>query len=162
MNENLSIEDLLARMQIEEVQYNYARGIDRRDWARYRSVFADEVQIDFSTWSGLNTHMRADDWVERVRGNLSGFDATQHVMTNLQYERDATGIVCSVQMMAIHTLVESDVRHFQVIGGYYTNHYVATERGWKVDRCNLNVSWEQGDRALFSRAKARWSQAQAT
>ena len=35
MSGNLSIEDLLARAQIEEVQYKYARGIDRRDWARY-------------------------------------------------------------------------------------------------------------------------------
>lgn len=156
----LGIDDLIVRAEITDVQMEYARGIDARAWDRYRAIFADEVAFDFSSWSGIDQLMRADDWVARVRGNLSGFDATQHVLTNLQFEPDSAGMNCRVQMMAIHVLIEGGAPQFQVIGGYYSNHFRRFDDGWRIDRCQLNVTWEKGDRALFARAKERWERMQ--
>ena len=73
---------LIDRAAISETILRYATGIDRRDWALYRSIFADTIDIDFSTWTGLKTSMPAETWVSTVRDTLSCFDATQHNITN--------------------------------------------------------------------------------
>ena len=48
----LTLETLLERAAISDVVNAYATGVDTRDWALYRSVFADEIAIDFTSWSG--------------------------------------------------------------------------------------------------------------
>jgi hypothetical protein len=49
--------------------YRYATGVDTRDWAMYRPVFADEVEIDFSSFGpGMAPMtMAADDYVAGVK-----------------------------------------------------------------------------------------------
>ena len=45
----VSAEDQLA---VAQTIYRYAVGIDTKDFALYRSIFADEVSIDFSSYNG--------------------------------------------------------------------------------------------------------------
>lgn len=59
-----TLEHLIDRARISDTVLAYATGIDRRDWALYRSIFADQVEIDFATWTGEPAHRwNADDWV---------------------------------------------------------------------------------------------------
>ena len=52
------------RTQILDTVYCYATGIDTRDWALYRSIFSDEIEVDFSSYDGNPARrIRADDWV---------------------------------------------------------------------------------------------------
>ncbi len=55
------------RVQICETVYRYATGIDTRNWELYRSIFTDEIEVDFSSYSGEPAaRMKADDWVRTV------------------------------------------------------------------------------------------------
>jgi hypothetical protein len=60
-----------------------------------------------------------------------------------------------VHMNALH-FFEGDV---QQLGGFYTHGVVRTQEGWRIASCQLIITWEQGDRALFDRAAARGPQA---
>ena len=72
---------LCDRADLTDLINKYATGIDTRDWKLYRSIFADEVDIDFSSYSGQpGTRMTGDDWVAGVQMMLPGFDATQHLL----------------------------------------------------------------------------------
>ena len=77
----MSAEDRLA---VAECVYRYATAVDTRDWAMYRSLFADEVEIDFSSYGpGLPpVTMAADDWVAGLKPLFAGLAATQHMMSN--------------------------------------------------------------------------------
>ena len=44
----MTADDQLA---VAQTIYRYAVGIDTRDFALYRSIFADEVTIDFTSYS---------------------------------------------------------------------------------------------------------------
>lgn len=147
-----SLQDLIDRATIGDTALSYATGIDRRDWALYRSIFADTVEFDFETWSGVPASMiAADEWVASVRETLACFDATAHVLTNpviTLAEDDATIVL---HMTATHYL-EGET---QVLGGYYTHRLVRQGCGWKIVGCRLVITWEQGDRGLFDRAKRR-------
>ena len=64
------------RLDIIDTLNRYATGIDGRDWALYRSIFADDVAIDFESFRGMAPSvMSGDDWVARVSSGLPGFEA---------------------------------------------------------------------------------------
>ncbi len=78
----------------------YGFSFDRRDQALHRSLFADEIEMDFSAsiGSGL-TRMPADDWVAAVRPFFENLPATQHVayplMTEIMGERPTPSRCCT-------------------------------------------------------------------
>jgi len=152
---------------IVQTSYRYATGIDRRDWALYRSVFADVCEYDFSSWSGRPAAaMPADAWVDAVRSVNGNFDATQHVMTNhvVGFVDEDTAIGVN-ELQAQHWFSADTMRSFGrapeaawcLLGGHYTNRYVRLDGTWRMDRCQLTVRWRTGDESIFGLARGRAS-----
>lgn len=159
----LTLEVLIARAEISDVVNRYATGIDRRDWSLYRSIFADEVLFDFTSWNGGEPRrLQADDWVANVRQGLSGFDATQHLSGNHVHTIEGEAATCVSYMVALHHLRDGDQRLMHGIGGYYANRLGRGPDGWKIHACTLTVTWEMGDRGLFETAGRRWAARQAS
>lgn len=152
----MNVRDLCERAKINDLVLRYATGIDRRDWKLYRSIFADHLTLDFSSWSGQpEDAMKADDWVAGVRMTLEPFDATQHVLTNFVIAVDGDSAACCCYMTANHHLVTGDLREMHSIGGYYDHRLRRDGDGWLIHRTKLSVKWEMGDRELFERAALR-------
>ena len=159
----LTQDDLVDRTELLDVLMDYAIGIDSRDWPRYRAIFTDQVEFDFSSWSGNPAaRMPADDWVAGVCATLSGFDGTQHMLTNPVVELDGDRATVTLYMNAHHYLHIDGQHHMHSIGGHYVHQMVRTETGWLSEACKLTVVWESGDRALFGIAADRWSAQSAT
>jgi len=146
-----TLDDLLDRAAIADVVFAYATGVDRRDWALYRSIFLDEVDFDFTTWAGMRETIAADLWVDTVKGTLSPFDATSHVFTNLVTLVAKDEATCTVTMSARHVLGAEQ----QTVGGYYIHRLRRTPDGWRIAACKLTITHETGGRALFDHARAR-------
>lgn len=141
--------------------YEYAYGIDTRDWALYRSIFADTVHSDFSSYNGRPpATMSGDQWVAGVRPLFTGLDATQHTMTNPLVDAAGEGTDgkpcarCRVYMQAAHFLHDWADPEF-TIGGYYDNDLVSTDDGWKLTAVRLTVWWRRGDPDLMVEAARR-------
>lgn len=153
---SLTTEDLIDRAEIHDALMKYATGIDSRDWALYRSLFTDEIDIDFSSWSGdPGGKMKADDWVAGVQSVLNGFDGTQHLLANEVITLKGDEAVVVPYMQAHHYLNLDGEHHLQSLGGHYRHIMVRTEEGWKSRSCTLTVTWEKGDRGLFEIAAKR-------
>lgn len=154
----LALETLIRRAEISDVVNRYATGIDRRDWALYRSCFADEIDLDFTSWSGGEpSRIAADQWVAGVRDGLSGFDATHHVSSNHVVDVDGNEGRCVSYMVAYHVLATAMGENIFTLGGYYTNRLRKTSGLWKIHACKLTVTWATGNRHLFELARARGS-----
>jgi hypothetical protein len=155
----LTLETLIARAEISDVVNRYATGVDRRDWALYRSIFADEVELDFTSWSGGEPRrLSADGWVASVRDALSGFDATEHISSNHVHTIEGETATCVSYMVALHYLVQDEKRLMRVLGGFYTNRLRREAGAWKIHACTLTVTWQMGDRGLFQIAARRWAE----
>jgi 3-phenylpropionate/cinnamic acid dioxygenase small subunit len=147
-----TLQDLLDRARISDTILNYATGVDRRDWALYRSIFADEVEFDFEAWLGEPPRIwSADEWLASVRDTLAPFDATSHMLTNHVITLDGNEATLVAHMVALHYF-EGEV---QELGGFYTHRLRREGDDWKIFRCRLVITWERGSRDLFARAKAR-------
>jgi hypothetical protein len=159
------------RAAISDVVIRYATGADTRNWELYASCFTDPCEFDFSSFSGGGAHiLPIAMWVQRVRGTLSGFDATQHLSTNhvITFDQSDDDVAtCVSQMHAQHWMsaatLGTDVSDECTLGGHYTNTLRRTSGVWRIARCQLDVMWTTGNRDLFdlARSRARVAQGQA-
>ncbi|WP_173922397.1 nuclear transport factor 2 family protein [Agromyces sp. Marseille-P2726] len=151
---------LLDRCEIERIVYDYATGLDTKDWSLWRSIFTDEVQVKFrpaaeAEFTGLGQEwvsMSADEWVEGRRVLFTGLATTQHQMSNPRITVEGDTATCVMYMQAIHFMPGAPDLEY-TIGGYYIDDLVRTPEGWKLARVNLNVTWERGDATMLDRAR---------
>jgi hypothetical protein len=148
---------------ITEAVYRYGYGIDTRDWVLYRSIFTDEIDIDFTSYNDAPaSHMRADDWVTRVTSLFTGLDATQHTMTNplvtIHDDADdgiAQTATCQMYMQAAHALDRGNDEAWFTIGGYYTDRLRRIGDVWMISAVTLTVLWRRGDASIMTSALTR-------
>ncbi len=138
--------------------YEFAYGIDSRDWVLYRSVFASEVTFDYESYHDRPaTRMTPDAWITTVRQLFDGLDATQHSMSNplVDIEPGATGARCRMYMQAAHFLDDEEF----TIGGYYDDHLALDEVSgvWQIDAVKLTVWWRRGNDDIMRLARRRAS-----
>lgn len=146
---------LADRAEVSDVLHRYATGLDRRDWALYRSIFTDEVDMDFSSIGMPAGRVAADTWVERARVLFAGFDATQHLSANHVHDICGDEATCTSYMRAEHFVLNSEGENYYTMGGYYTNRLVRTAEGWKLRGVTLTVTWNRGNRHVLRLAARR-------
>jgi hypothetical protein len=93
--------------------------------------------------------------VAEVRSVISGFDVTQHQMSNMRFALADQGAEATVYLVAHHFLGPPDRREKYLVGGYYDFQFAPRAGQWKVTGIRLNVTWTEGEFALFKRAKKR-------
>jgi hypothetical protein len=150
--DNASVQLLLDRAEISDVQLRYATGVDMRDWKLFRSCFAEEIEVDFTSVFGGSgpRKVSGDQWAEAARRTVSGFKTTQHLITV-----DGDKALCVAYLQAQHCLPNEQGDSMQTIGGYYTNHFIRTPHGWKIRSCKLTMTWSKGNWGIFELARER-------
>jgi 3-phenylpropionate/cinnamic acid dioxygenase small subunit len=147
---------LLDRGEISDVQLRYATGLDFRDWQCFRACFADEIEVDFTAiFGGTPRTVTADRWTEAARRTVSGLDATQHMITNHVITVSGDQALCVAYVQAQHYLLNDKGDSTQTMGGYYTNHFVRTPQGWRINKCKLTLTWTTGNWHIFELARQR-------
>ncbi len=142
--------------EIVRRRYEYAFSIDTRDWDLHRSIFTDQIEMDFSSYSGTaGSKLAADDWVAGLKPLFSGLDASHHVMTNPMVDIDGDRAELRMYMSAEHFL-QNDAGSFDfTIGGYYHDRLLRTESGWRICAVTLKVFWSRGNRHIMELARQR-------
>ncbi len=141
---------------VAETLYRYATGVDRRDWALYRSLFADTVTVDFSSFDPDLTPqvMSADDWVAGIVPLFTGLAATQHSMTNPLAVVDGDAATITMYVQAHHVYDPDDPTSWYTVGGYYDDALVRVDGRWLLSGVRLTVTWRAGDRGIMDLARA--------
>jgi 3-phenylpropionate/cinnamic acid dioxygenase small subunit len=148
------------RSEILETIYCYATGVDTQDWQLYRSIFTDEIELDFSSWDGRPARrMPADGWLAAVKGLFPGLDASQHSMTNPRVTFDGDRAQCVMYVQAAHFLRNDEGDSEFTAGGYYTDQLVRTPSGWKLCGVKLTVTWSRGNKHVMTLARRRVAEA---
>ena len=142
------------RLNVAETVYRYAYGVDTRDFALYRSIFAERVAVDFTSFHGGEAmEMTADQWVAGVRPVFTRLAATQHSMTNPITAIDGDTAACRMYVRAHHVYDADDPASWYTIGGYYDDTLVRSAdgpAGWLLTGVTLTVLWRRGDPGIMS------------
>jgi hypothetical protein len=147
------------QLNVAETVYRYAYGVDTRDFELYRSIFAERVAFDFTSFQGGGDPvvMSADAWVAGVRSLFTRLAATQHLMANPIATVDGDTATCRMYVQAHHVYRPDDAASWYTIGGYYDDALVRSPdgpAGWLVTGVTLTVLWRRGDQRIMSLAAA--------
>lgn len=142
----------LDREAAASVVLGYASALDARDWVKYRSLFTDEIAIDYGAIGSIVSVIAADEWTNRCRA-LEGFDATAHRLHNIDCRiKDDAAVVTSIVDAAHFVTLGDEVLMGDLIGHY--THYLRRQDRWKISGVTLTVAGYPAGKATFDSAFA--------
>ena len=141
----MSIEEISARLEIEQLVARYMRGLDRLDAALLRSTFHDDATTDYGFFQG-----GPDEFVAMAMGALADHSDNHHmigqVILDIQGQR-ATG---EVYFQAFHRVHSNGEARDLFIAGRYVDVYECRDNVWKIlSRAEVN-DWSRNDPASDS------------
>jgi len=146
-------QELRDRKEIEDVLLRFARSIDSRDWASYRSQFSSPVEIDYrSLLGGEVLNPSAAEWADRAGESFEGFEATQHFVSNLISSVDGDHGACEAYVCAEHFARADGSLTSWSMGGVYRARLSRRESTWSIDALRLEILWSRGEEAIFELA----------
>lgn len=130
--------------------YEFARGIDTRDWTLLESVFVPDMHYDYSSHRpGAEGPIAAADWVAARRKRFTTMAATQHTMTNPSVEVEGDRARCRMYVEAWHVAEVDGHEQWCTIGGEYRNDLVRVEGRWLISVLRLDRRWTVGNPAVL-------------
>jgi hypothetical protein len=154
---SLDAETLIEREKIRDILVGYwCTGTDTVNWKMYRSVFADDFEGQLPNLSPPGSPppepLNADEWMNLAR-QVEGFDATQHVVSNLVYDISGDTAVVTAYLVAEHHLSGESF----VLGGQSAHTLSRTPEGWKVTKVSINPWWTRSEAGLMAKAAERYA-----
>lgn len=149
-----------ANAEIVAVTTRMAWLTDRRDWDGLAAVFADRVDLDYTSLNGGEPATLAPDEIAGGwRAGLSGLDATQHLVAGHIVEVDGDRATCSAQFQATHVLSDPSTNPFGAtiwtLGGHYRYGLVRANGQWRIAALTMTATWASGNRDIMALAAAR-------
>ncbi|MEZ0338933.1 nuclear transport factor 2 family protein [Mycobacterium sp. pV006] len=122
------------RQDIADVLIRYATGIDRRDWALFRTVFADDCELDYGdigVWHGVDAVVDFMTAAHEMAGH------TLHRISNIAVEVD--GDTATSRAYVDGLILSQDNTSGVNATGFYDDELVRTGTGWRIRRRKFTV-----------------------
>jgi hypothetical protein len=131
------IQEVLDRIEIEDVLHRYCRGIDRCDEKILRSVYHEGAVDDHGVFKG-----DASDFAAFILPILEGnYEATQHHLTNIRIELNGDSARAETYYVAFH---RSDSQHaLEQSGGRYLDRFERRDGRWAIVDRLVVMDWIQ-------------------
>ncbi len=141
MPDPIELETLIARQQIADVIYRYARGIDRLDFDLVRSCYHPDAYDDHGSFSG-----DVEGFIAAAKSFLSRWTATQHFMGNMLIEVDGDKARAETYAVAYHRREDADGNgKDDIMGIRYVDRFEQREGGWKIAYRVVANEWRRVD-----------------
>jgi SnoaL-like protein len=148
---------MAMREEIRERVAVMLDAIDRLDWTAVRAAFASTVTVDYtSLFGGSVETLAADGLLERWRGLLPGFEATQHLIGPVIVT--GTGgdtAVAETQVRGYHHVPGAGGGASWMAAGRYRFAMRRGEDGWRIAGLTLELAYQEGNRGLPAIAQSR-------
>ncbi len=133
----MDVQALADKIEIRELLFRYARGVDTQDWPLLASVFTPEAQLDYTSVDGpVGSRDEVVAWLEAA---LTPVSMTQHFITNVEIELH--GDRASARAMFYNPMQLPGVDGLAYCGGNYHHELVRTAEGWRSTRLVEETKW---------------------
>jgi len=126
-------EELIDRLEINDLLVRYTVAIDTQDWPLLDTVFTPDARVDYTSSGGIaGSYPEARKWLSEV---LAIFSATAHYISNSTVDLDGdrarakTYVYNPMQMK-----LRDGTTHSFTVGAYYHDELVRTADGWRIAR----------------------------
>jgi len=132
---------LVARQQIADVIYRYARGIDRMDFDLVRSCYHPDAYDDHGAFAG-----DVEQFIAAAAAFLERWTATQHFMGNMLIEIEGERARAETYAVAYHRREDADGNgKDDVMGIRYVDRFERRAGAWKIAHRVVATEWRRVD-----------------
>ena len=148
--ENQPLMPWADRAIIEEMRYRFAQYLDERDWHGLRSLFADEVHLNFPDYGMAPQTVPGAAFADSFKQSLSrpGL-VTQHLCTNARIRIQGDTAVCLTNWAGYHYLPHSAGADEFTLRGTYTDTLIRTGNGWRISSVAFKLAYSTGNADLL-------------
>lgn len=135
----MTIEEISARLEIEDLLHRYSRAIDTLELDLLDDVFLPDARLDYTSSGGVaGPYAEVKEWLRAV---LSGFLVRQHLVTNreIQVRGDQASCRCYLYNPMGRPGADGAV-HLFFLGGSYEDELVRTAAGWRISS-RVETQW---------------------
>jgi 3-phenylpropionate/cinnamic acid dioxygenase small subunit len=125
------------KAQITEVLIRYATGIDFKDWALFRTCWADDVDVDYGD---LGRFTDPDEFTALMRQIHDGMGQTYHRISNPAIDVDADRATARSYVHAVLMAVPGDSTSWIDALGHYDDELARTADGWRIVKRTTNIA----------------------
>jgi hypothetical protein len=145
MESPISLQNLVTVAELIRLTDALDRATDDKDWTTARALFAERVDADFSSLSGVPAaNVAAQDIVDGWRRNLAPPKTSQHARTNHQVSlQDDRATVRSVAYA--WNRMEGRGDPLWEVWGVYEHRFQRTGDRWLIDGMTLRVTHQRGN-----------------
>ncbi len=138
----LSQQEVVDRIEIQDLIARYARAVDRSEWAALDDIFTPDASIDYTAMGGIQGGV--GEIKEYLAEALSVFVRTQHMMGVPLIEVDGDVARSETSCHNPMVLRDGDDPKVMVCGLWYHETFVRTPDGWRIqdlreERCYTKV-----------------------
>lgn len=135
----MDIETLLAKQEITDVVYRYARGIDRMDFELVRSCYHPDAYDDHGAFKG-----NVDEFISMVEDFMPRWTATMHFMGNILVEVEGETARAETYAVAYHRREFSDREgKDDVFGIRYVDRFEKRNGQWLIAHRVVATEWRR-------------------
>jgi len=128
-----SLQYVADRIALMDVMLKYAKGVDERDFALYRSVFADDVEVH---GFAREVYRGADAWTAYVKTALEQYGPTQHMLGPQLATVNGDRASCRTDVQALHYL-KGKPNTTLTLWATYESEMRRVDGSWKICRHEL-------------------------
>ena len=141
--------NLLAQQEIRNTVSNFGLYVDEHRWDELQGLMTETVTIDYTSLFGGNQEkLKSSELVSRWKGFLPKFDATHHMITNLEViMHDECHASVNSQVRATHYLANEEGEDFWITGGQYLHKLQDVDGAWKINSITYTLGYNEGDMA---------------
>jgi hypothetical protein len=119
--------------------------VDRKDWAKARSFFADNVRVDFTSLvGGEPATIKSDDLIAGWSGNLKGNKQSLHIRGGALVTINGDKASVYSNGYAWNKMPGGKDGDLWEVWGNYVHEFERTNAGWKITSFTFNMVHERG------------------
>jgi hypothetical protein len=143
-------DEATMEQQIQSRIATMLNAIDALDWSTVGASFAPKVAVDYtSLFGGSAETLAADALVERWRGLLPGFDATQHLIGPVIVTEDSgRTATAESQARGYHYLSGAEGGAVWMAAGRYRFSMERRDDEWKIGGITFQLAYQEGNLGL--------------
>ncbi|MFD4224541.1 nuclear transport factor 2 family protein [Streptomyces griseus] len=154
MTQNTQQIDGRDEAEIRSVILGYVEALDSRDFGQLADAFTDTAELENTFESYIPGGEDFTGVMARGANEIAGaigdlmrrLDATQHFLGAIWVEPTDEGVRTRTQIIAHHHRGTG----FYHTGGTYTDSFVRTDNGWRIDRRVLHTLWTTGEPSVVT------------
>lgn len=134
----LTIEEISARLEIQQILTEYSTAVDSQQFEDLDRVFTPDARIDYSATGGIVGDLaEVKAWLAQV---LPAFSAYCHLVGNHDIRVD--GDTATTRSLCLNPMQTPDNSTF-LLGLWYSDTWILTDDGWRITTRTLERCFDK-------------------